>query len=69
MSLSIYEIIVPPMVRGLGVMDDYISHAERLTATKQVPVTEILDARLAPDMLSFDEQIWSCATRSTRLEV
>ena len=57
MPLSIYEIVIPPMIHGLGVMDDYIRHAERLAAAKQVPVEEILDARLAPDMLSFEEQI------------
>jgi hypothetical protein len=57
MPLSIYDIVVPPMIHGLGVMDDYIGHAERLSAAKQVSVEEILDARLAPDMLTFEEQI------------
>jgi uncharacterized protein len=57
MPLSIYEIVVPPMIHGLAVMDDYVGHAETLAAAKQVPVTEILDARLAPDMLTFEEQI------------
>lgn len=57
MPLSIYEIIVPPMVHGLGVMDDYIGHAERLATAKQVPVSDIVNARLAPDMLPFGEQI------------
>lgn len=57
MSLSIYEIVVPPMIHGLGVMDDYIGHAEKLAVAKQVPVADVLDARLAPDMLSFEEQI------------
>jgi hypothetical protein len=32
MPLLVYEIIVPPMIHGLGVMDDYIYHAERLAA-------------------------------------
>jgi hypothetical protein len=57
MPLSIYEIVIPPMIHGLGVMDDYIGQAERLAAAKQVPIEEILDARLAPDMLTFEEQI------------
>jgi uncharacterized protein len=57
MPLSIYEIVIPPMIHGLGVMDDYVGRAERLAAAKQVSVEEILDARLAPDMLSFEEQI------------
>ena len=57
MPLSVYEIVVPAMIHGLGVMDDYIDHAERLAAAKKVPVSEILGARLAPDMLSLAEQI------------
>jgi hypothetical protein len=57
MPLLVYEIIVPPMIHSLGVMDDYIYHAERLAAAKQVPVSHIVDARLAPDMLPFGEQI------------
>jgi uncharacterized protein len=57
MPLSIYEIVIPPMIHGLRVMDDYIGHAERLAQAKHVPVEGILDARLAPDMLTFEEQI------------
>ena len=45
MPFSVYEIVIPPMVHGLGVMDDYIGHAERLAAAKQTPVAEILGAR------------------------
>jgi hypothetical protein len=57
MPLSIYEIVVPPMIHGLAVMNDYIGHAERLAAAKQVPVADILGARLAPGMLPFAEQV------------
>src|ERR1700743_2630444 len=57
MPLSIFEIVVPPMVHGLGVMDDYVGHAEKLAEARELPVEDVLDARLAPDMLSFEEQI------------
>jgi uncharacterized protein len=57
MSLSVYEIVVPPIVHGLGVLDDYVGHAERLASEKRMPVAEILAARLAPDMLTFADQI------------
>jgi hypothetical protein len=57
MPLSIYEIVVPPMIHGMSVMDDYIGHAERIAAARPTPVAEILGARLAPDMLPFAEQI------------
>jgi hypothetical protein len=57
MPLSVHEIVVPAMIHGLGVMDDYIDHAERLAAAKKVPVSEIFGARLAPDMLSLADQV------------
>ena len=57
MPLSTYEIVVPPMIHGLGVMDDYIGHAEKLAEARQLPVENVLNARLAPDMLSLEEQI------------
>jgi hypothetical protein len=57
MPFSVYEIVVPPMTHGLGVMEDYVAHAERLAAAKQMLIEEILDARLAPDMLTFGEQL------------
>jgi uncharacterized protein len=57
MSLSIFEIVIPPMIHGLGVMEDYVGHAEKLAEARELPVEDVLDARLAPDMLSFEEQI------------
>ena len=35
MPLSIYEIVIPPMIHGLGVMDDYVGRAERLAAAER----------------------------------
>jgi hypothetical protein len=57
MPLSVYEIVVPPIVHGLGVFDDYIGHAERLAAAKSMPVAAVFGARLAPNMLTFADQI------------
>jgi uncharacterized protein len=57
MSLSIYEIVVPAMIHGLGVLDDYIGHAERLAESKRMPLSEVFGARLASDMLTFADQI------------
>ena len=57
MPLSVFEIVIPPMVHGLGVMDDYVGHAVMLAEAREVPVEDVLDARLAPDMLSFEGQI------------
>ena len=57
MPLSIFEIVIPPMIHGLGVMEDYVGHAEKLAEARQLPVEDVLDARLAADMLTFEEQI------------
>ncbi len=57
MSLSAYEVTLPVMDRGLSLLDNYVDEAARLAETQGRPVDEILNARLAPDMLTFAEQI------------
>lgn len=57
MPLTVFEVVVPPMVRGFGVMDDYVNHAERIAAARQMPIADVFGARLAPDMLTFAEQL------------
>ena len=57
MSLTAYQISIPVMVRGLSVLDDYLDHAQALATSKGLTDEAILGARLAPDMLSFAEQI------------
>jgi hypothetical protein len=55
-SFSVYDIIVPVMVHGLNVMDDYLDHAQALERTKGFEPGRVLGERLAPDMLAFGEQ-------------
>lgn len=57
MSFSVYEITVPLMVQGLRVLDDYLDHAQAFERQKGMDPGKVLEARLAPDMLSFGEQI------------
>jgi hypothetical protein len=57
MSLTAYQISIPVMIRGLAVLDDYLDHAQALATSKGLTEEAILGARLAPDMLSFSEQI------------
>lgn len=57
MPLSVFEVVVPPMIHELGVMDDYIGHAEKIALAKQMPVAQVLGARLASDMLTLADQI------------
>jgi uncharacterized protein len=56
LSFSVYEITVPAMVNGLRVLDDYLDHAQALERAKGLVPGEVLQARLAPDMLSFGKQ-------------
>lgn len=56
MSFSVYEITVPTMLHGLGVLDYYLDHAQALERMQGLAPGEVLQARLAPDMLSFGQQ-------------
>ena len=67
MPLSIYEIVIPPMIHGLGVMDDYVGRAERLAAAKQGSVERLLDVEI-PDEESLSEIEASSRMRSPDLD-
>lgn len=56
-SLSVYDITVPVMVHGLKVMDDYLDDAQALERAERFEPGRILRERLAPDMLTFGEQV------------
>ncbi len=57
MSLSVYDVTVAVMLQGLAVMGDYLEQAQRLERTNSMEPGSVLTARLAPDMLTFGEQI------------
>ncbi|MDL2409710.1 DUF1993 family protein [Rhizobium calliandrae] len=57
MSFSIYDVTVPVMLHGLAVMDDYLLHAQNLERSKSLDPGSVLTSRLAPDMLTFGEQL------------
>ena len=57
MSFSVHEITVPVMMHGLVVLDDYLDHAQALERSKAMPPGDVLNARLAPDMVTFGEQV------------
>jgi hypothetical protein len=60
MSLSVYDVVVPTMVHGLNVLDSFLDHAQTLERSKQMSPGAVLEARLAPDMLTFGEQFGVC---------
>jgi hypothetical protein len=57
LPFSVYEAIIPGMIHGLNVVDDYINHAQALADRKGWPEQQVFGARLAPDMLTFGEQV------------
>ncbi|MBE7198482.1 MAG: DUF1993 family protein [Parafilimonas terrae] len=56
MSFSVYEITVPAMMHGLGVLARYLDHAQAVERDRGLITGEVLGARLAPDMATFGEQ-------------
>lgn len=64
MSFSLYHAVVPPYLMMLGSVAELLAKAEWDCADQQVPESNILDARLAPDMLPFAYHMKSTAVHS-----
>jgi len=56
-SLSMYQISVPVFVRGLGVLAGYLEKAEAYAKANNIDPAEMVNAKLAPDMLSLAGQV------------
>lgn len=65
MTFSVYDVVVPGMSHGLSVLESYLDQAEALEK-QQGTGLNVLGARLAPDMLSFGEQISVAANKTER---
>ena len=57
MSLSMYDASIPVLIRGLGIMSHYLDTAAAYAVEKNIPVSVLLQARLAPDMLPLAGQV------------
>lgn len=57
MSISLYRATIPVYLRGLTVMADYIKAARAHCEAQKLDPSELLDARLAPDMLTLTGQV------------
>ena len=57
MSLSIYDVSVPLLARGLNILSTYLDKAEAHTKEKNIEPAVIIAARLFPDMLPLSGQI------------
>ncbi len=57
MSLSMYDVTVPVLIRGLGILDQYLDRAAAFAADNEIDPTVLVNSRLAPDMLPLSGQI------------
>lgn len=64
MSFSLYDAVVPSNLQILHAVDALLDKAEAFCGDKGMVETDLIDARLAPDMLPFGYQVKSCAVDS-----
>ncbi|MGE0774281.1 MAG: DUF1993 family protein [Sphingomonadaceae bacterium] len=64
MTFSLYEATVPTYTQILGAILRLLDKAEAFVANGQASEQELVDARLAPDMLPFAYQVKSTAVHS-----
>ena len=57
MAISIYDATIPVLIRGLGILDEYLDRAAAYAADNKIDPKVLVNARLAPDMLSLAGQI------------
>lgn len=64
MSFSLYDAVVPSNLQILRAVDALIDKAEAFCTERGLAASDLIEARLAPDMLPFGYQIKSCAVHS-----
>jgi hypothetical protein len=64
MSFSLYDAVVPSNIQILGALDRVLEKAEAFCRERGMTEAELIDARLAPDMLPLGYQVKSCAVHS-----
>ena len=64
MALSLYSVTVPTYLQILGPVSGLLDKAESFCAEKGIAPEDIIQARLAPDMLPFAYQVKSAAVHS-----
>jgi uncharacterized protein len=64
MPISLYDAVVPSNLQILGAIDALLTKAEAFCAETGKAEADLINARLAPDMLPFGYQVKSCAGHS-----
>lgn len=57
MSVSMFKLSAPVFIRGLNVLAGLLDKAESYAVEKKMPLEDLFNARLAPDMLPLSAQI------------
>ncbi|MEI2300181.1 DUF1993 domain-containing protein [Ensifer sp. MJa1] len=57
MALTIYQLTVPAFIQGFGVLGKLLDKAEAFASEKGIALDELVNARLAPDMLTLAGQV------------
>jgi len=64
MTFSLYDAVVPSNLQILGAVDALLDKAAAFCTEQGKAEADLIDARLAPDMLPFGYQVKSCAAHS-----
>ena len=64
MPISLYDAIIPSYLQILGAVGGLLDKAEAFCNERQMQPSELVQARLADDMLPFTYQVKSCAVHS-----
>lgn len=64
MTFSLYDAVVPSNLQILAAVDALLDKAAAFCLKQGIAEADLIDARLAPDMLPFGYQVKSCAIHS-----
>jgi hypothetical protein len=64
MALSLYDLCVPTYLQILGATEGFLAKAKQHFADNKVDANDVVEAKLAPDMLPFRFQIVAVAHHS-----
>jgi hypothetical protein len=64
MPILLYDAVIPSQIQILGAMDALLDKAQAFCGTQDKAESDLIGARLAPDMLPFGYQIKSCAAHA-----
>ncbi|OCK85642.1 hypothetical protein K432DRAFT_377413 [Lepidopterella palustris CBS 459.81] len=57
MPVSLYTLSVPVFIKHLNILNNLLTKGEEYATANNIPLSELLETRLAPDMAAFPFQI------------